>query len=98
MLLSKLIKIWKQNYLKAFEDASANQKQTLNSLMTQTDVGKKVNGVKSVYVELDVKGKAELKMDEYYQIALKNFHAIQISEKKKQPLFELTHFLMGREE
>ena len=66
-------------------------------VITQTDVGKKVKGVKSVYVALDVKGKAELKMDEYYQIALKNLDAIQISERKKQPLLELAHFLMGRE-
>ena len=89
----------KKTYLliKAFEDSNPTQKDQLNALMTETCLTTKVDGVKAIYAELDVKGKAEFKMDEYYQIALKNLSAIEISKEKKQPLLELAHFLMGRE-
>ena len=83
--------------LKAFEDASSAQKDQLNILATETDLVAKVNGVKSVYADLDIKAKAESKMDDYYQIALKNLAAINISDEKKKPLLGLAHFLMGRE-
>lgn len=83
--------------LKAFEDSNSAQRSILNSLMVESDLEKKVNGVKAIYEELDVKGKAELKMDAYYKISLNNLDAIQISEEKKKPLLELAHFLMGRD-
>jgi geranylgeranyl diphosphate synthase type II len=83
--------------LKAFEEANPDQTTELNLLMAEKDLVKKVDAVKAIYAELDVKGKAEIKMDEYYQIALKNLDGIEISDEKKQPLLGLAHFLMGRE-
>ena len=83
--------------LKAFEDADFTQKNTLNKLLTETDLNKKVAGVKAMYAILDIQSKTEEKMNEYYQIALSNLDAIQIPSSKKEPLLNLAHFLMGRE-
>ena len=83
--------------LKAFEDANTNQLKTLNNLFSETDNIAKVNGVKAIYSELNIKEKAECKMNEFYTIALNNLDAIQISDSKKKPLLNLAYFLMGRE-
>jgi len=83
--------------LKAFEDANTNQLKTLNNLFSETDNTTKVNGVKTIYSELNIKEKAEHKMNEFYTIALNNLDAIQISDSKKKPLLNLAYFLMGRE-
>jgi geranylgeranyl diphosphate synthase type II len=83
--------------LKAYEDADQNQSQTLNNLLTEVDLTKKVNDVKDIYSALDIKTKAETEMNKHYSIALNNLAAIDISTEKKQPLLDLAHFLMGRE-
>ena len=89
----------KKTYLliKAFEDANSTQKNELSGLLTEQDSVKKVNAVKSLYADLDIKSKTEAKMNSFYQIALQNLNAIQISDNQKQPLLNLAHFLMGRE-
>jgi geranylgeranyl diphosphate synthase type II len=84
--------------LKAFEDANTQQTEQLHLLANESDNTIKVSGVKSIYAELDIKTKAEVKMNEYYSIALANLEAINLSNDKKQPLLHLAHFLMGREE
>jgi len=84
--------------LKAYEDANSIQTERLNQLAEEKDTTTKVNGVKSVYTELDIKTKAELKMNYFYEIALANLEAISISSSKKQPLLDLAHFLMGRDQ
>jgi len=89
----------KKTYLliKAFEDANSFQKNELNLLILEQDLVKKVAAVKSLYSDLDIKSKTEQKMNDFYDIALQNLDAIQISNDKKQPLLDLAHFLMGRE-
>jgi geranylgeranyl diphosphate synthase type II len=83
--------------LKAFEDANELQKSQLNELLTEQDLTKKVNGVKSVYADLKIKEKAEAKMNEFYKVALINLNNINIAEQKKHPLLDLAQYLMGRE-
>ncbi|HIP37144.1 MAG TPA: polyprenyl synthetase family protein, partial [Crocinitomix sp.] len=53
--------------LKAFEDADANQSKLLNELLLESNADKKVKGVKQIYELLDIKSKAELKMNDFYQ-------------------------------
>ena len=84
--------------LKAFEDANTLQTETLIALATESNNTAKVNGVKSIYQDLDIKEKAEDKMNSYYSVALANLDAIKLTKEKKQPLLNLAHFLMGREE
>jgi len=83
--------------IKAFEEANKIQTQKLNRLLIEPDLTTKVKGVKEIYSELEIKNKAELKMNYFYEIALKNLDAIKISNKKKEPLLNLAHFLMKRE-
>lgn len=83
--------------LKAFEDADANQSKLLNELLLESNADKKVKGVKQIYELLDIKSKAELKMNDFYQIALKSLNEINLSATKKEPLLNLANFLMGRE-
>jgi len=89
----------KKTYLliRAFEDANERQTQNLNNLLIETDLVSKVKGVKALYSELEIKAKAEIKLNEFYKIALKNLDAINISNTKKEPLLKLAHFLMKRE-
>lgn len=83
--------------LKAYEEANTSQTEQLNQLSEEKDLKTKVNGVKSIYTDLDIKNKAELKMNEFYEVALANLESISISSTKKQPLLDLAHFLMGRD-
>jgi len=83
--------------LKAFEDADQAQTKVLNQLLSEQDNDKKVKGVKFIYAELNIKEKAEHKMNDYYQIALKSLEKIKLPTVKKDPLLSLAQFLMGRE-
>ncbi len=83
--------------LKAFEDASKAQISTLNTLLVEQDLIKKVKDVKSIYNQLNIKQKAENKMNEFYTLALNNLKNIKLSDEKKQPLLNLAYFLMKRE-
>ena len=83
--------------LKAFEDADSRQKEVLVKFLDEKNSELKVKGIKEIYTELRIKEKSELKMNEFYEIALINLKAINISESKKQPLLDLAHYLMGRE-
>ncbi len=83
--------------LKAYEDADQAQTKVLNQLLSEQDNDKKVKGVKFIYAELNIKEKAEQKMNDYYQIALKSLEKIKLPTVKKDPLLSLAQFLMGRE-
>ncbi len=84
--------------LNAFEEANTAQTEQLNQLADEKNLKLKVEGVKSIYADLNIKAKAELKMNDFYEIALANLKSISISSTKKQPLLDLAHFLMSREE
>ena len=83
--------------LNAIADANADQKKRLNELLVEKDATVKVNGVKALYAELNIREKATHKMNEYHEIAMNNLAHIALSEEKKMPLRQLAHFLLGRE-
>lgn len=84
--------------LKAYEEANSSQINQLNQLAIENNTELKVNGVKAIYADLNIKSNTESKMNSYYSIALANLDAINLPAEKKQPLLNLAHFLMGREE
>ncbi len=83
--------------LKAFADADEIQTKALNILMTEKNIDKKVKGIKFIYAELNIKEKAERKMNEFYKLALKSLEQIKLPTTKKVPLLNLAKFLMIRE-
>lgn len=84
--------------LKAMQDGNDSQLKQLQQWFVETDFAKKVEGVKAIYSDLNIKEKAENKMDEYYQSAINYLNQLNIDEQKKQPLLNLAHYLMNREE
>ena len=52
-------------------------------LFSESDAEQKVEGVKAIYSELDIKTKAIHKMNAFYDVAMKNLDSIAIDEEKK---------------
>lgn len=61
------------------------------------DHGAKVNAVKRIYDELEVREAACNKMDELYGLALDHLHALSLSTEQIAPLKSLADYLMARE-
>jgi len=61
------------------------------------DPEEKVNAVKGIYEELNIKTICESKMDQYFDQALALFDSIDVSDDRKQPLKELITMLIKRE-
>lgn len=83
--------------LTALEDANEDQLARLNLLFNESDHPKKVEGVKQLYAELDIRHKAEQQMNAFYNTAMENLAAINIPDDKKLPLKALAMYLLGRE-
>jgi geranylgeranyl diphosphate synthase type II len=83
--------------LKAFEDASADQKEKLSNMLMEKNPDTKIAHAKSIFAELNIGEKAEAKMNEYYQLALKNLAHLKVDASQKKPLQDLAEFLMNRQ-
>jgi len=83
--------------LKAFEDASADQRKHLDALLLQKENPEKIEQAKVLFAALDIKEKATVKMEEFYTIAMQSLAHLQIAESQKKSFRELAAFLMGRE-
>ena len=83
--------------LKAFELASAEQKQALNTLLSEKDSSKKVKGVLDIYNQLNIKAISEKEADVHTCEAIKHLHAVNASESKKKGLEQLAMQLLNRE-
>lgn len=83
--------------LTALEDASKKQLKKLKRLETEEDLVKKVAEVKEIYADLNIQEKAEKQMNAFYNTAMENLAAINISDEKKFPLKALAMYLLGRE-
>ncbi len=83
--------------LKAFEDADADTKKSLEHALINLSGDEKIKAVKAIYAQLDIPAITSAKMNEYYEIALQNLNEINVSESQKAPLFALSEFLMQRE-
>ncbi len=83
--------------LKAKELASTDQLNALNDAMNSLQGEERIEKVKLIFDEIGVKSHAEEVKSEYYNKALKNMDAIDVSDENKAPLLELAKFLMGRD-
>jgi geranylgeranyl diphosphate synthase type II len=83
--------------LKAFELASENEKQLLNSLLEEKDLDLKILKVRQLFDFLDVRSECKKSMNEYYEMAKKALYSIQIDDDKKAPLLNLAAYLMERD-
>ena len=91
----------KKTYLliKALELASGSQLDNLRSWIgkSEFDPQEKVNAIKSIYNELEIKRISEEKMNHYFDQGLSLFNSIQVDDGKKKALRKLTADLIDRE-
>ena len=83
--------------LKAFELADKKTAAKLQLLMNEKNEKKKVEGVKEIYRQLDVKKLAEKEMQKFYKKALSSLEKVNVDSKKKKVLTDFTEQLMNRE-
>lgn len=84
--------------LKALEEANEDQTKRFEALFTEVDTNKKVNGVKALYAELNIREQAIEKMNSFYAIAMDSLDRIKQDDKVKEPLTNLAQYLLNREE
>lgn len=84
-------------WLTAWNHADTTQKQQLTNLLHATDETQKINGVLSVYNQLQVKEKTEQSIQNHYNTALQNLESIRVKEEFKQPLHDIATMLQQRE-
>lgn len=86
-------------YLKAYELAKDEDLKKLDFYfgLSESEGEKKVNGVKSVYNNLNIEQLTIDEMKRYYDLALLEFDKLNISTEKKQQLNDFTKLLMNRE-
>lgn len=83
--------------LTALEDANPSQLKELETLMNESDHEVKVQGIKRIYAELNIREKAMKKMDEFYLTAMNRLNGLTVENSKKEPLRALAQFLISRE-
>lgn len=84
-------------YIKARELADEHQNNILQNQTLNTNITDKIQTVKDLYDELQVRLHAEKEMEKYYEEAIKHLNAIQVQPEKKKPLLALADYLMNRE-
>jgi geranylgeranyl diphosphate synthase type II len=92
----------KKTYLliKAKELASGENSIKLNHWLKVNDFDKneKVEAVKAIYDELNIKQLTENKMNEYFQKAFKNLDDLDASSEKKMMIKDFFNYLINREQ
>ncbi len=85
--------------LKALELGNENQLERLLSLMNidSTDEETKINAVKLIFNELQIREAAVQLMESYLAIAFEHLAEVNVPEEKKEILINLSNELMGRE-
>ncbi len=85
--------------LKTLELADDTTKEALNNLMSTptTDETAKINAVKKIFNEVNVRSHAEKIKEDYLKIAFDHLDAINVPNERKQLLRQLSEQLMGRE-
>ncbi len=85
--------------LSALELAKGDHLEDLNNWMSKTnfDPLEKVEAVTEIFESLQVKKLAQQKMNEYHQIAMEHFNAINCSDQKKYELLAFAESLLKRE-
>ncbi len=85
--------------IKALELGNEDQHTRLSHLMNfdSNDENAKIEAVKSVFNELQIREAAEQLMESYLVLAFEHLAAVNVPEEKKKVLIKLSNELMGRE-
>jgi geranylgeranyl diphosphate synthase type II len=83
--------------LTALETANASQLKRLQQLLQETNNEIKLAGVLAIYEELNIKSKAEAKLNEFYATAIAKLDAISCPDEKKAPLRAIAMNLLSRD-
>lgn len=85
--------------LKALELGNDEQCDKLSALMSidSEDENVKIEAVKSIFNELQIREAAEQLMESYLALAFDHLSAVNVVEEKKEVLIKLSNELMGRE-
>lgn len=83
--------------LTALNESNPEQYTRLEQLLLEKDLKIKVAGVKAIYEELNIREKANRKMEEYHEKAMQNLSRIAVTAEHKRPLKSLAGFLLGRD-
>jgi len=91
----------KKTYLliKALEGADNNQKEVLDYWLSAEDYDAqdKIDAVRNIYDELDLKSVSERKIKYFYEESVKYLDAVSVEESKKEVLREFSLKLLNRE-
>ena len=85
--------------LKSLEVATPEIAERLNYLLSTypEDESGKIKEVTAIFDYLDIRKHANLKKEEYLNLAYKHLKAVKISESKKEPLYEFAQYLIHRD-
>lgn len=83
--------------LKAFEMATQEQKEQLNSLLKEEDFDLKIKTAKKLFNTIGVREACKEIMNHHYNLAKKALQSIQIEDSRKAPLLQLAAYLMERD-
>lgn len=84
-------------YLQALNDADSKQKSKFKELESLTDLTKKVDDVRALFNELNIREKAMVIMESHRKKAMESLQKISVSEERKEDLVGLAEYLMNRE-
>ncbi|MBR2771380.1 MAG: polyprenyl synthetase family protein [Bacteroidales bacterium] len=86
-------------YLTALQDADEKQRESLLRYFSSTafDFEIKLQAVKNIYEDLQVKEKTEKSIDQYVKSALDCLQTVSVAEEKKQQLRDLANALVKRD-
>lgn len=85
-------------YLKALEQASVEERNTLCKWFSETltDNTEKIKSVLNIYDKLDIKGITEKEIENYFSKGLQELEMINTENDKKEPLRRFVNQLLGR--
>ncbi len=84
-------------YLTAMSKATKEQIEIAKQLQETTNIELKVRRTKELFDHLKVKEECQERMQDHLNLALDALNSVSVSAEKKQPLLELSNFLMQRE-
>ena len=87
-------------FIKALELASEIQKPQLKHWIGIVSFNKmdKVEAVTNIYNEMGIKALTEAKIDDYFKRGFKLLEALDVDPIRKQPLIDLTNYLINRDQ
>ncbi len=85
-------------YLTARSEANETQQNIFEAQMNNSNHAKKVEIIRGLYDELNIRQKSADAMQEFYAKAMEHLNAISVADNFKAELKGLADYLMGREE